>query len=276
MKKFKYLICFYESFKLNHFLSVLLLFFVIVNSKMLSSTPIIVTNTLDSGIGSLRQAIIDANANSGPDIIKFNISEPGPYTIQLTSALPNITDPVIIDGTTQPDYSGTPIIELDGRLAGTGVNGLDITAGNSVVRGLVIIRFDGTGIALSGNGGTLLEGNYIGTDVSGSAVLGNGWIGVSIFESANNTVGGAAIGTSVGVRNIISGNSFNGVQIEGAAATGNVVAGNYIGLAANGVDPLGNGGMGVRIFKAVGNTIGGPDPGEGNVVSANVFYGTIK
>lgn len=232
-----------------------------------------VTNNANAGFGSLRQAILDANSNPGLNEIYFSISGSGPHTIQPLSPLPPITDPVIIDGTTQQGFAGAPIIELDGSLIGEEVNGLEITAGNSIIRGLVINQFGGSGIVLSGNGDNLIEGNYIGTDVNGSTARGNGWIGVSIFESSNNTVGGAAIGASIGVRNIISGNSFNGVQIEGAAATGNVVAGNYIGLAANGTDPLGNGGMGVRIYQAYRNTIGGPNPGEGNVVSDNGWDG---
>ena len=81
----------------------------------------VVTNTLDSGPGSLRQAILDANATpnvGGPDVIRFSIPGLGAHTIQPLSTLPDITDPVVIDGTTQPGYAGKPVIELDGTLAG--------------------------------------------------------------------------------------------------------------------------------------------------------------
>src|SRR5437016_12690422 len=64
-----------------------------------------VTNTNDSGVGSLRQAILDANANAGTDTIAFNIGS-GVRTINLLSQLSNLSDPVIIDGTTQPGFSG--------------------------------------------------------------------------------------------------------------------------------------------------------------------------
>ena len=70
-----------------------------------------VTNTNDSGAGSLRQAILDANTNAGADTITFAIGT-GPQTISPLSPLPTITDPVTIDGTTQPGFSGSPIIEL--------------------------------------------------------------------------------------------------------------------------------------------------------------------
>src|SRR4029078_8256884 len=76
-----------------------------------------VTNTLDSGPGSLRQAMLDANATpnvSGPDLIRFDIPGAGTHTIHLLSALPQISDPVIIDGTTQTGYAGAPLVELDG------------------------------------------------------------------------------------------------------------------------------------------------------------------
>ena len=90
----------------------------------------VVTNTLDSGPGSLRQAILDANATpnvGGPDLIRFAIPGSGAHTIQPLSPLPTITDPVVLDATTQPGYAGKPVIELDGSLAANS-NGLTIFA----------------------------------------------------------------------------------------------------------------------------------------------------
>src|ERR1039457_4729828 len=78
-----------------------------------------VSNANDSGAGSLRQAILDANATSGLDTIIFQIPGSGVHTIVLLAALPAITDPVVIDGTTQPGYAGTPLIELNGTSAGS-------------------------------------------------------------------------------------------------------------------------------------------------------------
>ena len=82
------------------------------------------------------------------------------HTITPLTALPVISQPVVIDGTEPPD--STPLIELNGNgLAGPG---LTITGGNSLVRGLVINRFGGPGILLQTNGGNVIAGNYIGTD----------------------------------------------------------------------------------------------------------------
>src|SRR4051812_13641582 len=100
-----------------------------------------VTTGANDGPGSFRQAILDSNGTPGPDTIAFNIGAGGVQTIRPTAPLPNVTDPVVIDGTTQPGYAGTPIVELNGRQAGTGTTGLTITAGNSTVRGLVVNSF---------------------------------------------------------------------------------------------------------------------------------------
>ena len=99
-----------------------------------------VTNTLDSGPGSLRQAILGANAHPGRDAINFAIPGAGVHTIAPRSALPAITDPVVINGTTQPGYAGAPLVQLDGTAAGSasaagpGADGLHISAGSSTVR----------------------------------------------------------------------------------------------------------------------------------------------
>src|SRR4029077_18301868 len=106
----------------------------------------------------------DANANPGADVIVFAIPGTGVQTISPASALPEITDPVTIDGTTQPGYAGAPLIELDGAGAGQGVAGLDISAGGTTLRGLAIGRFSLYGIRLSGGGANVVEACYIGVD----------------------------------------------------------------------------------------------------------------
>lgn len=240
-----------------------------------------VTNTNDSGADSLRQAILDANASAGLDTIAFNIPGAGPHTIQPLSALPNITDPVVIDGYTQPGSSPNTnppelgsnavlVIELDGTNAGAAVDGLFITAGSSTVRGLVINRFGGTGtqfggagIQIGGSGGNIVEGNFIGVDAAATSALGNSGSGVRI-TSPNNTVGG----TTAAGRNVISGNRFNGVFIAAADAAGNAVLGNFIGTDVNGTAPLGNSFEGVRII-APNNAVGGATVGARNVISGN-------
>lgn len=230
----------------------------------------IVSTTLDSGPGSLRQAIMDANAVSGTDTIAFSIDGTG---ITISSALPDITDPVIIDGTTQPGYSGTPLIELDGTNAGTPTNGLSIFAGNSTVRGLVINRFTGAGILLRNGGGNNIQGNYIGTNSGGTAASGNGDSGVEIYDSSNNTIGG----TTTNARNVISGNRADGVEIATGGplgvSNGNVVQGNYIGTDIAGTGDIRNFGAGVSITNGFNNVIGAalnnPVAGSGNIIGFN-------
>jgi hypothetical protein len=224
----------------------------------------VVTNTNDSGPGSFRQALLDANATSGTDTINFSVGS-GLQTIVLQSDLPVISDPIIIDGTSQPGYSGAPLIEVT-RLSGFGSHAvLSITAGNSTVKGLVINRSTNTAIALLNNGGNRVEANYLGTDVSGTLRLGNS-NGIVIFSSSNNVIGG----TTPAKRNLISANE-TGIAINDAASSGNLIQGNYIGTNAAGTAALGNGSNGIRIVT--NTTIGGTAPGAGNLISGNGLAG---
>src|ERR1044072_9734422 len=103
------------------------------------SASFTVTNVNDSGPGSLRQAILDANSNDGTDLINFSIGT-GVPTIPPLSSLPSIVGRVTIDGTTQPGYAGTPIIEIEGSQAGN-TPGLVIFGGVTRIRRLVMNRF---------------------------------------------------------------------------------------------------------------------------------------
>jgi uncharacterized protein (TIGR02145 family) len=142
--------------------------------------PIVVTNVSDQGTGSLRKAIDDANSNPGPDIILFNIPGEGPFTLKTLSPLPTITDPVVIDGYSQPGASLatlTQLIQLDGTSSGSGSNGLTINASNCSVRGLVINKFLGTGIQIA-NG----KENWI----KANSIYDNGGLGIELSENTNN------------------------------------------------------------------------------------------
>lgn len=142
---------------------------------------------------------------------------------------------------------------------GTDSDGVDDVAERNIISGNGVGGIGGRlGILVQGTQ-TLIAGNYIGTNATGNAALGNGAFGVVIL-SANNTVGG----TTEVARNIISSNGQRGVNIEGNGATGNLVQGNYIGLAANGTNDLGNTWAGVGLFSgASNNTI------RGNTISGN-------
>ena len=256
--------------------------FVVINAAFAGGSPFVVTNTNDAGPGSLRQAILDANAapnSGGPDLISFAIGGAGPHTIIPASGLPPITDPVVINGFTQPGSSpntnaigalNTGLrIELNGASAGS-TNGLTIAAGGSTIRGLAINRFSQLGISLQSVGGNLVEGNFIGTDVTGTARLPNGGSGVYI-ESPNNMIGG----TTPAARNLLSGNNFHGVEIVGGPATGNQIKGNLIGTNATGTAALSPGSpAGVFTRAGAGNTtIGGTTAADRNIISGNGFSG---
>ncbi|HET9412043.1 MAG TPA: hypothetical protein VFO38_04300 [Candidatus Saccharimonadales bacterium] len=248
-----------------------------------------VTNVADSGAGSLRQALNDANATSGIDTITFSIGS-GYKQIIPTSPIPPIIHPVIVDATTQPGYAGAPLIELSGQGAGAGAVGVRITGGSgggsgSTIKGLIINRFSANGIFLDSSD-NIIQNNYIGTTADGMGGAGNGTEGVAVFSSIpgtssnNNTIGG----TNASQRNVISGNR-SGVVInaqDGGTTTGNVILGNYIGTNAAGTGGIGNAGDGVLFNDSQGvgnltnNTIGGTSgttPGGACTGACNLISG---
>lgn len=250
-------------------------------------TGFVVTTTNDTGPGSLRQAILDANANGGLDTITFNIPGGGVQTIAPASVLPAISDAVILDAYSQPGAianalgtgtGATLLIELRGSGAGSGVSGLTIDAGGSTVRGFVINDFRASG-TVGGNGilvrsdNNLIEGNFIGTTTAGSTAFANARYGISIEAGASgNTIGG----TTAGARNLISGNNIDGVHIAGAGADGNMVLGNLIGTDAGGTLDVGNAFQGVLIASgASNNTIGGTTAAARNIISGNNSAGVF-
>ncbi|MBI4311724.1 MAG: CSLREA domain-containing protein [Chloroflexi bacterium] len=252
--------------------------------------PFVVNSTADPGDGvcdalecTLREAINAATASPSKDTIAFNIPDsdpgyvaaaPGWWRIRPVSPLPTIGDPVVIDGYSQPGASPNPVmvdhpggletrlkIELDGTNAGEDfAHGLRISAGDSIVRGLAINRFGFAGIVLVGDGGNQIEGNFIGTDITGKVAAGNGSFGIVINGSPGNIVGG----TSAEARNLISGNAYNNVLL---ISDGNLVLGNLIGPDATGNDALGKSTFGgIEIRGGHENLVGGP---ARNVISGN-------
>ncbi len=139
-----------------------------------------VTNLNDSGAGSLRQAILNANANGGSDSIAFGVSG----AINLASELPHITGTVTINGVS----AGVPGIVLNG--GGLIANGLVLDAGSdgSTVRGLVVQNFTGDGISVSGAAGVTIAGNHVGTDSGGWTAAGNA-NGINVWNSPNTVIG---------------------------------------------------------------------------------------
>jgi hypothetical protein len=236
-----------------------------------------VTNTNDSGAGSLRQAITDANSMGG-GTIDFNIAGGGVQTISPFSALPTITQPVVIAGYTQPGSSPNTnppnlginaviLIQISGTLAGN-VAGLTINANGCTVRGLVINSFEHDGIAVCTDN-NVIGGNFIGTNPFGTMALpngsgGNGGVILGFCgTSSNNTIGG----TTPDARNLISGNIGAGVLVT-AGSTGNTVQGNFIGTNVSGNVALGNTGAGIS-YSGSNALIGGTTLAARNVISAN-------
>lgn len=233
------------------------------------SGAFIVINTNDSGVGSLRQAMLNANAAPGgttPEIF-FAIPGTAPFTINLLSGLPTMTRAVVIDGSTQSGWAGTPVVGINGTAAGTGVNGIHLAGGSSIVRGLQIGGFNGHGILIDGLGFNRIEGNFIGTNLAGAAAAANHGDGILVNNVPGNNIG------SPGWGNLVSGNGSpglgnGGVVISGAMATGNVVQANFIGTNAAGTAAIPNLNSGVAVSLGSGNTVGGSPSGR-NIVSGN-------
>jgi hypothetical protein len=194
-----------------------------------ATCPVTNTGDLPTG-GSLRTCIIFANGNAGADTITFSIAGAGPHTIVPTSALPVISDPVTIDGSTEPDFVTVPIVVLDGSSTGA-VHGLEINSSGdgSTIRSLRIVRFSNNSIQVqAGADGVTIAGNWIGSDGIGASGPGNGNNGINIL-GANATIGG----TGALDGNVINNNGNEGINLTGGGATGNTILGNYIGLEAD-------------------------------------------
>jgi hypothetical protein len=229
----------------------------------------VVTNTNSSGPGSLSQAITAANALPGRDNVVFNIPGAGVHVIDASTALPEITDPVIIDGYTQPGaqpnthaVGDNAVILIEINLQSSHGDGLLISAGASVVRGLSITGFSHFAIELKGPGtGNTLEGNFIGLRPDGTTALA-GERGINIITT-DNVIGG----TTPAARNVISGLPDPASVGVFVAGNQNTVSGNYIGTDASGMLPRSHN-FGVLVFPGnIHVVLGGTAPGAGNVIS---------
>jgi titin len=234
-----------------------------------------VTTTADSGPGSLRQAILDANANPGKDRIEFAIPGPGVHVIGPQTVLPPTTDPVVIDGSTQPGWGrfGPPLIEIlgPGNFSGLGyplATGLDIRGGKSAVMALAIGGF-ATGIVLQQAGKDSVVSSYVGVDPTGTTAIPN-YKGIVVTGSDRDAIGGDS---RFGIGNVISGNDTDGISVEGSNDAG--VEQNLIGTTADGMSALPNGHSGIAVLGASdGSQLGTSGIGS-NVVSGNTWNGIV-
>ncbi len=204
---------------------------------------------------TLREAINAANADPGVETIRFGIGT-GAVTISPTSALPLVTQPVVLDATTQPGYSGVPLIRLDGAGAGASTPGLEIQGGGTTVRGFSITNFTWDGVKMEDGDGNTVEDNWLGVRLNGDGVAaaGNGTYGVlADFGSAGNVIR----------RNLIGGNGFgtggpfSGIGIWHTAAD-NIVEDNDVGFGPGllGGESLPNA-IGVIVSETTGTQLSG-------------------
>ncbi|MES2571695.1 MAG: right-handed parallel beta-helix repeat-containing protein, partial [Verrucomicrobiota bacterium] len=252
--------------------------------QRIAPAAFVVSTTADGGIGSLRQALLDAAANgsTSADTITFNINDTsGPVKlIRPGTPLPDVSVGVLIDGYTQNGSSRNTLdvgnnailnVVLDGSLLGP-ANGLRLL-GDDTVTGLVIHGFNstsaitGNGILVEGdNGNNVIVGNWIGVDQTGTIARGNAQAGIALRDAGpGNQIGSSAAAD----RNVISGNSV-GIELFAVTATGTkntLITNNFIGTDKSGTADLGNIADGVRILGnnnfVVGNVL------RGNVISGN-------
>src|SRR5262245_46313803 len=227
-----------------------------------------VTTTADSGAGSLRKAIDDANANPGAATINFNIVAGGVHTTTPVTKLPNITEAVTINGYSQPGASANTnaphqgsnaviLIELNGQnLFGFDGYGLVVVTTGVTIRGLAINRCQGSAIrATIGGNGMVVAGNFLGTDPSGSSRPGVQNQGVELHGGLGATIGGA----NPADRNVIAGNDSSDILLNDFSGSNAVIQGNLIGLNAAGTAPVPGqfNEAGISIRVGTGVTIGG-------------------
>lgn len=262
------------------------------------------TDNIPNNSGSLRDAIQCANSTPAADTITFNIptSQPG-YTnpdgianngdeywsIQPSTPLPGITQPLVIDGSTQPSTTcPKPRIEIDGSVAGVSADGIGLYTSNSTIKGLIINNFGRYGVLLSRfpinfpTSNTLQTNNtvqcsYVGVNASGLVAKPNLQGGIAA-EGDSMKIGG----TTPASRNIISGNSAFGIYFAGGGSTNGTIQGNYIGVGADGTTALGNTGFGIGYYNTdgsglIGGTTGvttnGACTGACNIIAYNSSAG---
>lgn len=233
----------------------------------LAAATFTVTNTADTGPGSLRQAILDNNSTSGENLILFNIVGVGPFTIQPLTDLPAITNPVIIEGFSQPGANfSNPLIVINGSnyTVGDGVTsgiGLALASGSdgSGIQGLVINEWLLAAISIDTSVNNRIINNHIGTDVTGTTVLAN-QTGILVTGSAHNVI----------VSNLIAG-SFStflgGAGISMVRDLGSIIFNNFIGTDRSGTVALGNSQIGLFIANSENTRV------LDNLISGQSIYG---
>ena len=276
------------------------LFVPICLSTTAYSATFTVINNASSGVGSLAQAITDANNTPGADIIQFNLPG-GSLVINLTVALPAITEEVIIDGYSQTGAAQgsisarTILVQVDGNGIGGSNNIFTIAAENVTISGLAITRATHHAIFIQqGANNAFIWGNFIGTDATG--LIDNGNTGAGVAVDLNGALSGpGTTGIVVGTNGDNSNDANEGNLISAATGTGegdgvifwntqnSVIAGNYIGVTRNGTaGSFGNARNGILLTVSASNNVVGTngngvsDALEGNIIGNNSGRGILN
>ena len=221
----------------------------------------VVTTDNDSwGVGTLRNAIWEANNSTGVDTIVFDINGGGSQTIVMSGvhgAFDAITEAVVIDATSQGGFAGQPLIEIDANGAADSI--FVVNADNVTIKGFNLHGAIGTtqqdaAITINGDFNTISD-NYVGTDSTGAIGLGNANDGIHI-NGNSNTID----------NNVLSANNDDGIGIE--SGLGNIISNNLIGTAADGTTALGNTQNGVTILAGADDQVI-----HDNVLSGNQNHG---
>ena len=243
----------------------------------------VVTTTADVGPGSLRAAMYFVADNPGA-IVKFNIptNDPGysngVFNIHLTGVLPTLAaNGMVIDGSTQPGFTGNPLIFVDGSQilpeTFTSNSGLLIYSSSNQVKNISFSGFNWNGLTLEFADATnnTVAGCWLGLDATGTNAAPNAFQGILFVDGAgHNFIGG----TNAFARNVISGNAQYGIWMADSNTTGNTILGNYIGTDAGGSFAIPNPGGGIGMFSnSVGHVIGGTNVLARNVISGNLGAG---
>jgi hypothetical protein len=228
-----------------------------------------ITGTVALGNSNQGVHIADASANTiggtvpgAGNVISGNTFVEDSIGLQIVGS--GATGNLVVGNRVGTDITGTKV--LPNSFDGIGISAPGNTVGGTTPASANLISGNGPGVELGGNesSGNVVLGNLIGTDIHGTAALG-GDEGILVRSGATgNTIGGTAAGSA----NVISGNGRFGVEFTDGAF-GNVLLGNLIGTDIHGTGRLGNGGAGVNIDFAMGNTVGGTAAGAANVISAN-------
>ena len=256
----------------------------------------VVTSAADSGGGTLRDCLMNASSGATVTFDQAVFPTNRPATIAPRSELP-----YLLQGNLTIDASNAGVI-LDGGAAGPSSTGFRILSANNSIKGMQIVHFAnaaiwvqgnshnnliggsrnrgsgplGEGNLLSGNGfvgilingpndTTTITGNLIGTDITGTAAMGNGGSGIIVSGSPNTTIGGSRPEE----RNVISGNTGDGIEFNAPCGRtcAEVIIGNYIGVDATGTKALANSAAGIGLEVGTNGSLI-----QGNVIVANGLY----